>query len=148
MHTMYFQLAKLFQILILFSDCCKSIEVYHNDSTGGYTFKSIYGFYSLDHNKINNKMSYTNDGRSIWWYGEPYYSWRIGETSQKGLPHPIARLEESGSGYCLLNKTNTEFIYQNWSITHDGHKLVPALNQLKIRCRDPPPKESKYSKAM
>ena len=65
-------------------------------------------------------------------------------TNQKGLPKPIAKLEESG--YCLLNKTNTEFIHQNWLITNDGYKMETALkNQIIIRCNDPPPKECKYN---
>ena len=63
-------------LLSIFSDCCDSLEVYHNGPLE-YTHSSIYGYY-VKQDDFGNRPWYRNGGRSIWWDEE---SWVLGQTT-------------------------------------------------------------------
>ena len=113
--------------------------MYH-DTPEQYLQSSIYGFYRSDLTQnVNNRNSYTFDGRSIWW-NEKWGAWRIGHTVFKGSDRSLAKLEEQ-NGFCLLNDTaNIVPQIENWMISdHTGRFEITDL--IKIRCRYEPHQE-------
>merc|ERR1712062_872451 len=106
------------------SDCdCDSIEVYHNGPLE-YTHKSIYGYYVLQEDLINERPWFKNNGKSIWW--DTKY-WRLGWTNRKGGELSHAKLYNDR---ICLTKTSD----QEWNLYDSNANWSNAGNKLRIRC--------------